>query len=139
MATPFIFGVSFLDDFSRSYPIYRTQYAAQYLQVSPVVPVLAFELSYGLAFVATEFFFRGFLLFTFEKHLGKGILLPMVVLYCLIHFQKPLLEAITSVFGGLLLGIIALYSRSIYGGIIAHIGLAWTMDLAGYYQLRTLP
>ncbi|MCB1193104.1 MAG: hypothetical protein H7A23_09225 [Leptospiraceae bacterium] len=44
-----------------------------------------------------------------------------------------------SVFDGLLIGIIALYSKSIYGGIIAYIGIAWMMNLAGYYQLRTLP
>lgn len=132
---PFVFLASFSEDFSRVYPIYKTHFAADYLEVSPIYPILAFELCYAFAFVATEFLFRGFMLFTLEKYMGKQVLLPMVVLYCMIHFQKPLLEAITSIFGGFILGIIALYSRSIFGGIIAHIGIAWSMDLVGYYQL----
>ena len=61
--------------------------------------------------------------------------MPMVVIYCMIHFQKPLLETVSSIFGGLLLGIIVWYGRSIYGGIIAHLGTAWMMEIAAFAQI----
>jgi len=42
----------------------------------------------------------------------------MVVAYASIHFGKPLGETIPSVFGGYLLGVLALYTRSIWGGLL---------------------
>ena len=37
---------------------------------------------------------------------------------------------ISSFFGGYILGVFAYYSRSIWGGIIVHMGIALLMDLA---------
>ena len=47
---------------------------------------------------------------------------------CFLHFGKPAGEAISSIFGGYILGILAFRSRNIYGGLIAHLGVAWGMD-----------
>jgi len=91
--------------------------------------VLAFEASYALDFFATEYLFRGFLVLAFARYLGPKAILPMAILYVTIHYGKPLGETISSFFGGMLLGVFAYYSKSIWGGIILHIGLAWLMEL----------
>lgn len=93
---------------------------------------ILYELSYGLDFFSIEIFFRGFLVFAFVRYLGADAVLPMAVFYCSIHFGKPLFECISSFFGGLLLGIIAYKTRSILGGIVVHLGIAWMMELGGY-------
>jgi hypothetical protein len=93
---------------------------------------LLFELSYGSDFVTIELFFRGFLILAFIKWAGKDAILPMACFYCTIHFGKPLGECISSYFGGLLLGIVVYHTRSIYGGLMVHLGIAWLMELGGY-------
>jgi Type II CAAX prenyl endopeptidase Rce1-like len=93
---------------------------------------LLYELSYGSDFISIELFFRGFLVLCFMKWAGKDAILPMALFYCTIHFGKPLGECISSFFGGLLLGIVTYNTRSIFGGLIVHLGIAWLMELGGY-------
>jgi Type II CAAX prenyl endopeptidase Rce1-like len=93
---------------------------------------LLFELSYGSDFIGIEIFFRGFLVLAFIKWVGKDAILPMACFYCTIHFGKPLGECISSYFGGMLLGIVVYNTRSIYGGLIVHLGIAWLMEIGGY-------
>jgi hypothetical protein len=91
-----------------------------------------YELSYGIDFVGIELFFRGFLVLAFVKWVGKDAILPMAIFYCTIHFGKPLGECISSFFGGLILGVVTYHTRSIIGGLIVHLGIAWLMELGGY-------
>ena len=91
-----------------------------------------FELSYGSDFIGIELFFRGFLVIAFIKWAGSSAILPMACFYCTIHFGKPLGECISSYFGGLLLGIVVYNTRSIWGGLMVHLGIAWLMELGGY-------
>ena len=93
---------------------------------------LLFELSYGSDFFTIELFFRGFLILAFAKWAGKEAILPMAVFYCTIHFGKPLGECISSFFGGLILGIVIYHARTIWGGLMVHLGIAWLMELGGY-------
>lgn len=93
---------------------------------------LLFELSYGSDFITIEFFFRGFLVLAFVKWVGKDAILPMACFYCTIHFGKPLGECISSYFGGILLGIVVYNTRSVWGGLMVHLGIAWMMELGGY-------
>ena len=58
----------------------------------------------------------------------------MITVYCFLHFGKPMGEAISSIFGGYILGILAYESRNIYGGLIAHLGVAWGMEYLAYLQ-----
>ena len=39
-----------------------------------------------------------------------------------------------SVFGGLVLGIIAYHTRTIWGGVILHLGVAWGMEALAFLQ-----
>jgi len=93
---------------------------------------LLHELSYGSDFISVELFFRGFLILAFIKAVGKDAILPMACFYCTIHFGKPLGECISSYFGGMILGIVVYNTRSIIGGLMVHLGIAWLMELGGY-------
>lgn len=93
---------------------------------------LLYELSYGSDFISIELFFRGFLVLAFAKWFGKDAILPMACFYCTIHFGKPLGECISSYFGGLILGIVIYNTRTIFGGLMVHLGIAWMMELGGY-------
>ncbi len=126
---PIVAIASFHENFNTYYPMYKNNGAAEYLNINEVAVIAGYELSYGWSFVSVELLFRGFLVVGLIKIMGRHVILPMVVLYCFIHFGKPIGECISSVFGGYILGIIAYYSRSIWGGILIHIGLAWLMEL----------
>ena len=91
-----------------------------------------YELCYSADFVTTEFFFRGFLILAFARFAGPRAILPMCVFYLTIHFEKPLGETISSFFGGWILGILAYETKSIYGGIIVHLGIALLMEVVAF-------
>jgi len=131
---PLIAWAPFQPDFLRFYPSYEDSNADEFFKVSPWITTLFYELCYGFDFVSTELVFRGFMVIGMAHLLGKGAVIPMVVCYASLHFGKPLGETIGSVFGGYILGVIALESRSIWGGIIVHVGIAWMMDLATWLQ-----
>lgn len=88
-----------------------------------------FEPLYLLEFVGLEWFFRGFMVVGMVKLLGHRAILPMALTYCVFHFGKPMGECIGSLFGGYILGVISYYSRSIWGGVIVHMGVALLMDI----------
>ncbi|HXB09962.1 MAG TPA: CPBP family glutamic-type intramembrane protease [Puia sp.] len=93
---------------------------------------LLYEISYGLDFLGIELFFRGLLVVALVNYVGQDAILPMAAFYCTIHFGKPLGECISSFFGGLILGVLAARTRTILGGLIVHLGLAWLMELGGW-------
>lgn len=133
-ALPLVAFAASQPSFANYYPLFARIFPPDYMafQVgNDIVRVAIFELFYGLDFFSTEMFFRGFLVLAFVRWLGPSAILPMAVFYVTIHFGKPLGETISSFFGGYLLGIFAYYSRSIWGGVLVHIGLAWLMELAG--------
>ena len=131
---PLITLASFQPDFLQSYPTYRDTNANEFFGVPEWVTALVYELCYGWDFVPTELLFRGFLVIGMSRVLGRGAVLPMVVWYCSIHFGRPLGEAVSSLFGGYLLGVLALSTRSIWGGLLIHIGIAWGMEIAAFLQ-----
>ena len=129
---PLIAAASTQPDFLNMYP-----------RLADIDPVLAgvenkwfyhllHELSYGSDFISVELFFRGFLILAFIKVAGKDAILPMACYYCAIHFGKPLGECISSYFGGIILGVVVYHTRSIIGGLIVHLGIAWLMEIGGY-------
>ncbi len=118
-------------DFKAVYPKLNMVAPNGALHDIPAWQALLFELSYGSDFLTIELFFRGFLILGFARWLGKDAILPVAIFYCSIHFGKPLGECISSYFGGLLLGIVVHNTRSIWGGLIVHLGIAWMMEIAG--------
>ncbi len=94
-----------------------------------------YELCYGFDFVSIEFFFRGFLILALANICGTHCIIPMACFYCSIHLGKPMGEAISSFWGGLLLGIVSFNTASVWGGLIIHLGIAWLMECAGWLAL----
>jgi len=134
LMVPLITWASFQADFLQAYPIYNGKGIVYLLQLKNWQGLLIFETCYSLDFVAIEIAFRGFMILAIGKYLGKGAILPMVTLYCVFHFGKPLGETISSIFGGLILGILAYNTRSIYGGVIIHLGVALMMEAGAMLQ-----
>ncbi len=131
MMMPLLLWAGTQPDFQQVYP------RAARLNLAPDLTyyrlgTAVYELAYSLDYVVTEFFFRGFLIIAFARFVGPKAILPMCAFYVAIHFDKPLGECISSFFGGLILGILAYRTRSIYGGIIVHLGIALGMEVIGW-------
>jgi len=134
---PIVFFATYLPDFLDYYPTYKRTGGdrfARYYGFSETISVLLYESIYLFDFLNTELFFRGFLVIGFSKLLGKNVVLPMAATYAVLHFGKPMGETISSVFGGYILGVIALYSRNIWGGIFLHGGIAFFMELFAFWR-----
>ena len=129
---PLIAAASTQPDFLSMYPKLKDVGTALYGVKNKWFYHLLHELSYGSDFISVELFFRGFLILAFIKFVGKDAILPMACFYCTIHFGKPLGECISSYFGGMILGIVVYHTRSIIGGLIVHLGIAWLMEIGGY-------
>jgi hypothetical protein len=127
---PLIAMASTQQDFLHMYPRAKFLLALNLENKGP--RIVLYELCYGLDFITIEFFFRGFLVLALLKICGMHAILPAAVFYCTIHFGKPLGEAISSFWGGLLLGIVSFHNFSIWGGLIAHLGIAWMMEIGGW-------
>jgi len=95
-----------------------------------VLTLLVWWVMYAASFVALEFFFRGFMVMAGYRVLGWWAIPVMAAPYCLLHLDKPVPEMVTSLFGGLILGVIALRTRSILAGVLAHVSLAIGTDAA---------
>jgi hypothetical protein len=131
---PLLIMASFHESFLKQYPMYKGSAADEYLGVNEVVTVGIYELFYGLDFITVELLFRGFFVIGLARFLGRSAVLPMAVVYCSLHFGKPMGEAISSIFGGYILGVVAFETRSIWGGIMVHLGIAWLMELIAFLQ-----
>ncbi len=59
----------------------------------------------------------------------------MCVPYCMIHFGKTFGETLGAIVFGIMLGTLALRTRSIWGGVLIHLGVAISMDLFTVGQL----
>jgi hypothetical protein len=129
---PLIALASTRPDFLHTYPkVKNIAFISAYTR-SAAPWQLLYELSYGLDFLSIELFFRGLLVIGLARYAGEKAILPMAAFYCTIHFGKPLGECISSFAGGMILGVIALRTRSILGGLIVHLGLAWLMEVGGW-------
>ena len=130
---PLIALASTQKDFLQMYP--KANFIAQLDLPTKRWHYIFYELCYGFDFVSIEIFFRGFLILSLLKICGPHCIIPVACFYCTIHFGKPLGEAISSFWGGLLLGIISYNTQSIWGGLIVHLGIAWLMETGSWLGL----
>jgi hypothetical protein len=112
--------------FQETYPFYTDWSAGR----GTVLGLLTWWVLYALTFVTLEFFYRGFLVTAGFPLLGWWAIPAMAAPYCLLHLDKPVPEMVTSLFGGLVLGVVALRTRSILAGVLAHVTLAVGTDAA---------
>lgn len=127
---PLIALASTQKDFLQMYP--KAKFIQDLNLSSKKTHILIYELCYGFDFVSIELFFRGFLILSLYKICGPQCIIPIACFYCTIHFGKPMGEAISSFWGGILLGIISINTQSIWGGLIVHLGIAWIMEAGSW-------
>ena len=135
---PLVYGASFIPEFIDYYPVYKRTGGlgfANFYKLPEYVSKITFEFFYITDFLNTEVFFRGFLIIGLSKLIGKNAVLAMAATYCVLHFGKPMGETISSVFGGYILGILALYSRNIWGGVFVHGGTALLMEIFAFGKM----
>lgn len=123
---------SFGEDFSRHYPFYSKAERSWF-------DFLSFEVIYILQFVAVEFFFRGYLVNGLRRQFGSLSIAIMCLPYLMLHFPKLWPESFGAILFGFFLGVLALMSRSIWGGVAVHVSIALTMDIAAMLQTDGLP
>jgi membrane protease YdiL (CAAX protease family) len=128
----FVVMVSFRNDFSTHYPFYRLASRSWF-------DLLMWEVLYLTQFICVEFFFRGFILQACRPSFGVNAIFVMIVPYLMIHFTKPWLEATGAILFGLFLGVLALRTRTIWGGVLVHVSIAFSMDLAALLQTKGVP
>lgn len=126
---PTVLFVSGAASFQARYPFY---------QMEPGEALAPFfwqwEFFYFLQFFSLEFFFRGFMVHGLKHRFGYYSVFVMSVPYCMIHFHKPLPEALAAIVAGVVLGTLSLKSRSILLGVAIHYSVAITMDLAALWR-----
>jgi hypothetical protein len=134
LTIPLLLIAGSTNDFLNSYPKlnisrFKTEEFLSYFTI--------YEPFYLINFIGIEWFFRGFLVLFFSKYFGRHSVIIMASFYCIFHFGKPMAECISSFFGGYILGVISYNTRSIWGGVFIHMGIAFSMDLIaiGYHYL----
>jgi membrane protease YdiL (CAAX protease family) len=129
VAAPLIIAASFGEAFKERYPFYHPPAGHS------LWPYLfAWWALYWLQFAALEFFFRGFMLNGLVPRLGYAAIFAMVVPYNMLHYGKPMAEALAAIVGGIVLGTLALKTKSIWLGVALHVSIAFTMDVCALWH-----
>lgn len=119
---PVVYLASRTPSFMASYPRLRA------MSNDPQLFVV-YQTIYLTKWLAWEFFFRGFMLFGFEKDFGRGKAVVLSTIpFVLMHYTKPEAEMLGAILAGPVLCAIALRSRSIWPGVILHWLVAASMD-----------
>ena len=129
---PAMLLVSSQPDFGTYYPFYKGSSRS-------IAAYLMWEAMYGAQFFALELFFRGFVLGALKRTLGSAAIFTMAVPYCMIHYGKPYLETNGAIVAGIVLGSLAMRTRSIYAGFLVHISVAFSMDFLALWRRDALP
>jgi len=96
----------------RSDPAMRDYYS---WQATRILPVMTF-----LDLIGWEFFFRGFILFGYERKFGVHALWLQAVPFALAHITKPAVETLSTIFGGFAFGWVAWRTRSFLYPFLIH-------------------
>jgi membrane protease YdiL (CAAX protease family) len=124
LVVPLIFIASKMPDLRTEYPLAKSLLSDQ-------THLFVYESAYVMFYyVAWEFFFRGFLLFGLKDRFGAvNAILIQTISSCLVHIDKPEGEIIGSIVVGILFGMIALRSRSIWYVFAIHVSIGVLTDL----------
>ncbi len=124
LVVPLIYISSKMPDVRSEYPLAKSLLSDQ-------SHLMLYELGYIVFYyIAWEFFFRGFLLFGLKERFGAfNAVLIQTISSCLVHIDKPEGEIIGSILIGVLFGMIALRSRSIWWVFLLHISIGVLTDI----------
>ncbi|HEX2867868.1 MAG TPA: CPBP family intramembrane glutamic endopeptidase [Ignavibacteriales bacterium] len=125
-----VWFISALPSFSQSYPTLfsaRDNWRVFFL----------FEGALILYMLAWEFIWRGYMLFALEEKFSYYTVLVQMLPFVILHNGKPVLETFGAILGGVILGILALRTRSVFYGIIIHFAALFSMDLISILRYRS--
>ena len=111
------------------YPPFLAKYPLSKVVANSWQTFLPYQLAYGVYMFSWEFFFRGFMLFGLERKFGNYSILIQAIPFAVMHYSKPLPEALGSIIAGVLLGVLALETRTFIYGAAIHWLVAMTMDV----------
>jgi len=74
----------------------------------------------GVYMLGWEFLFRGFMLFGLKDKFKEGSILIQMIPFVLLHFGKPEIETISTIFTGILWGYICYRGKSFWPAYIMH-------------------
>jgi membrane protease YdiL (CAAX protease family) len=129
---PAMILVSKQPDFGNYYPFYKLASRSWF-------DFASWEAIYWLQFFSLELFFRGWIVGALRKSFGAGAIFVMAAPYCMIHYGKPYLEAHGAIVAGVVLGSLAMRTKSIYSGYLVHITVAFSMDFLALWHRNALP
>lgn len=132
LVIPAVLVVAHEPDFGNYYPFYKLSSRSWW-------DFLLWEAMYFVQFFALELFFRGWMLAAVRRTLGASAIFAMAVPYCMIHYGKPYLEAHGAIVAGVVLGSLAMRTRSIHGGFLVHVSVAFLMDFSALERRAALP
>jgi membrane protease YdiL (CAAX protease family) len=98
---------------------------------------LIYESAYALYFVGWEFFHRGFLTIGLQPVFGWYAVFIVAIPFGIMHVGKPFPEAYGAVIASIVLGWLAIRTRSSWYGFFLHAGIAVTMDTLAVIQQVT--
>jgi membrane protease YdiL (CAAX protease family) len=124
-----VIAVSFTSEFSTYYPFYVNAHRSAF-------DFAVWEAFYVAQFFSLELFFRGFMLQPLRRTMGSPAIFAMMIPYCMIHFGKPFPECFAAILAGIVLGTLALRTRSIWCGFLIHVSVALSMDVAAILQVH---
>jgi membrane protease YdiL (CAAX protease family) len=96
----------------RSDPSMHDYYAWQATRILPLMT--------ALELIGWDFFFRGFLLFGYERKFGVHALWLQAVPFAMAHITKPAVETLSTIFGGFVFGWVAWRTRSFLYPFLIH-------------------
>jgi membrane protease YdiL (CAAX protease family) len=108
IAAPILFATSFT-------PSFQKYYSMQHF--NPI----SYSLATFASLFASEFFFRGFLLFGLKDKLKEGSIFIQMIPFVLVHLGKPELETVSTIFTGILFGYIVYRGKSFWPAFIIHL------------------
>ena len=129
VVAPTAYLASRMPEVRAEYPMLRALvHGSQHWRPEWLVP---YEAAYVLLYyVAWEAYFRGYLLFTLEKSLGGlEAVLFQTAASVLVHIGKPDGEIVLAIPGGIVLGLIALRTRTIWAPLAIHASLGVLTDV----------
>lgn len=118
-----ILAVWGIPELSRQYPVGQ-------LPGRSVLFIILGQLGTLGILLVSELFYRGVALFSLERHFGKGAVYLLVPAYAINHVGSPAVEFWSAVVLALLLGHLALKTRSVWPALLVHGVASVSVDLS---------
>lgn len=124
LVLPAIYFAAKMPDVQSEYPLAKSLMTDQ-------THLIVYQFAYIiLYYIAWEFYFRGFLLFGLKDRFGVvNAILIQTISSCLIHIGKPEGEIVGSIIIGIIFGVIAIKTRSIWYVFLIHASIGVLLDL----------